>query len=227
MLPCARMRKAVLWDMDGTLVDSERLHWLAWKEVMAAEGAPITYQQFRDTFGQRNDTIIPLMLGGDVGPETVARISQAKEAAYRRMVREGGIRPVEGAIEWVRRLHAGGWRQAIASAAPRANIEVIVEALDLRACFDAAVAAEDVERGKPDPQVFLLAAGRLNVPPARSIVVEDGWAGVEGARRAGMRVIGLVRGNGELAADIVVRSFHDLAEDAFERLLAGGCRSEV
>jgi len=214
------MLKAVLWDMDGTLVDSEELHWLAWKEVMDAEGVAVTYDQFRDTFGQRNDTIIPLLLGGAATPETVARISDTKEAAYRRMVRERGIVTIDGAVGWVKRLHEQGWRQAIASAAPRANIDAILDVLGLHAYFDAAVAAEDVLRGKPDPQVFLLAAERLGAAPARSIVVEDGRAGVEGARRAGMRSIGLARDGGELPADIVVRSFGELPPDAFERLLA-------
>ncbi len=213
------MLKAVLWDMDGTLVDSERLHWLAWKEVMDAEGVAIAYQQFRDTFGQRNDTIIPLFLGSDAAAGTVARISDAKEAAYRRLVRESGIAAIDGAVEWVKRLHAARWCQAIASAAPRANIEVILDVLDLQNCFEASVAAEDVERGKPDPQVFRLAAERLGVPLSRSIVVEDGRAGVEAARRAGMRCIGLSREGGELAADLVVRSFKELAEDAFDKLL--------
>lgn len=213
------MLKAVLWDMDGTLVDSERLHWLAWKEVMDAEGVAIAYQQFRETFGQRNDTIIPLFLGSDAAAGTVARISDAKEAAYRRLVRESGIAAIDGAVEWVKRLHAARWCQAIASAAPRANIEVILDVLDLQNCFEASVAAEDVERGKPDPQVFRLAAERLGVPPSRSIVVEDGRAGVEAARRAGMRCIGLSREGGELAADLVVRSFKELAEDAFDKLL--------
>ncbi len=213
------MLKAVLWDMDGTLVDSERLHWLAWKEVMDAEGVAIAYQQFRDTFGQRNDTIIPLFLGSDAAAGTVARISDAKEAAYRRLVRESGIAAIDGAVGWVKRLHAARWCQAIASAAPRANIEVILDVLDLQNCFEASVAAEDVERGKPDPQVFRLAAERLGVPPSRSIVVEDGQAGVEAARRAGMRCIGLSREGGELAADLVVRSFKELAEDAFDKLL--------
>ncbi len=160
----------------------------------------IAYQQFRDTFGQRNDTIIPLFLGSDAAAGTVARISDAKEAAYRRLVRESGIAAIDGAVEWVKRLHAARWCQAIASAAPRANIEVILDVLDLQNCFEASVAAEDVERGKPDPQVFRLAAERLGVPPSRSIVVEDGRAGVEAARRAGMRCIGLSREGGELAA---------------------------
>lgn len=205
--------------MDGTLVDSEQLHWLAWKEVMDAEGVAITYQLFRDTFGQRNDTIIPLMLGGQATAESVIRISGAKEAAYRRMVREGGIAEIDGAIDWVKRLHGQGWRQAIASAAPRANVNAILDVLGLHECFEAAVAAEDVLRGKPDPQVFLLAVERLGVSPSRSIVVEDGRAGIEGARRAGMRSIGIAPEGGELAADIVVRSFRDLAESAFEQLL--------
>jgi len=118
----------------------------------------------------------------------------------------------------VRRLRADGWRQAIASSAPRENVDVMLEPLGLDASFDAIASAEDVTAGKPDPQVFLIAAGRLQVVPARAIVVEDGAAGIEAARRAGMPSIGVSR-TGSLAADVLVGSLADLPPDAFERLV--------
>ncbi len=216
------MLAAVLWDLDGTLVDSEELHWRAWQETMTAEGVPITWEQFQATFGQRNDSFVPLWLGARATPELVARISDAKEACYRRLVRERGLTPAPGAAEWVRRLQREGWRQAIASSAPRENVEVMLDALGLRDCFQATVAAEDVERGKPDPQVFLLAASRLGVPPERCIVVEDAPAGIEAARRAGMRSIFLRHTGTRAPADLVVASLQELSADAFERLLEAG-----
>jgi len=208
---------AALWDMDGTLVDSAEYHWIAWRDTMASEGITITYDQFLATFGQRNDSILPLWLGADAPAERIQRVGDAKEELYRKLVRERGLDPLPGAMEWVERLHQQGWLQAVASSAPRANIDVVLQVIGLAGDFQAIVSAEDVTRGKPDPQVFLTAAARLNVPPARCIVVEDAAHGVEAARRGGMRSIGVSR-NGSLKADVVVRSLVDLPPDAFESL---------
>ena len=213
------MTRAVLWDMDGTLVDSEEFHWLSWRDTMAAEGIPITHDQFVVTFGQRNDSILPRWLGADAMADRIQRVGDAKEELYRRLVRESGLAPLPGAAEWVRRLHRENWRQAVASSAPRANLDVVLEVIGLRGCFQAVVSAEDVTAGKPDPQVFLTAAARLGASPSHCVVVEDAAAGVEAARRAGMRSIGVSR-KSTLAADIAASSLTELAPDVFVRLLA-------
>jgi beta-phosphoglucomutase len=210
---------AVLWDMDGTLVDSEEFHWLSWRDTMAAEGLPITRDQFVVTFGQRNDSILPHWLGAGATPDRIQHVGDAKETLYRKLVRDSGIAPLPGAAEWVRRLQREKWRQAVASSAPRANIDVVLDVIGLVGCFQAVVSAEDVTAGKPDPQVFLTAASRLETPPAQCVVVEDAAAGVEAARRAGMHSIGVSR-KGSLAADIAISSLADLAPDAFLKLLA-------
>ena len=210
--------RAVLWDLDGTLVDSAELHWISWRDTMAAEGHPITYQQFVDSFGQKNDRILPLWLGRDAPAERMTRIGNDKEAAYRRLAVERGLMPLPGGAEWVRRLHGAGWKQAIASSAPRENVDVMLRALGLAGELDALVGAEDVTAGKPDPQVFLAAAAKLGVPPDRCIVVEDAAVGVEAARRAGMKSIGVSK-TVTLDADVVVASLADLPADAFDRLV--------
>ena len=213
-----RMTGAVLWDMDGTLVDSEEYHWLSWRDTMAAEGIPITHDQFVVTFGQRNDSILPRWLGDGATPDRIHRIGDAKEELYRKLVRQGGLVPLPGAADWVRRLQAESWRQAIASSAPRANLDVVLEVTGLARCFDALVSAEDVTVGKPDPQVFLKAASRLGMPPSQCVVVEDAASGVEAARRAGMRSIGVSKKTA-LRADVAVSSLAELAPDVFVRLL--------
>ena len=213
------MPGAVLWDMDGTLVDSEEYHWLSWRDTMSGEGIPITRDQFVATFGQRNDSILPRWLGADASPDRIQRAGDAKEALYRRLVRANGLASLPGAAEWVRRLQQENWRQAVASSAPRANLDVVLEVIGLAGCFQAIVSAEDVTAGKPDPQVFLTAASRLETPTSRCIVVEDAAAGVEAARRAGMRSIGVNR-KVALAADIAVSSLAGLAPDTFAKLLA-------
>lgn len=211
--------KAVLWDMDGTLINSEELHWIAWRETMANEGILVTREQFLATFGQRNDSIIPTMLGSAATAEQIQRIGQAKEQRYRQLVRRAGIAFEPGVATWLHRLNHEQWQQAIASAAPRANIDAVLEALSANNTFQAIVSAEDVHRGKPDPEVYLLAAARVGVPTARCIVVEDAVAGIEGARRAGMRSVGVRHNGKDLRADVVVESLKLLEPDAFDRLL--------
>ena len=213
--------RAVLWDMDGTLIDSEEFHWISWRDTMANEGIPITHEQFLSSFGQRNDSIIPRWLGTSSTPERMERISAAKEEMYRNLIRKHGMAMLPGVAGWVHRLHEEGWVQAIASAAPRPNIDVILEALSAGHYFQGIVSAEDVHKGKPDPEVYLLAASRVGATPARSIVVEDAVAGVEGARNAGMRSIGVSRNGKQLPADVVVQSLELLSPDAFDVLLNG------
>jgi beta-phosphoglucomutase len=213
------MPRAVLWDMDGTLVDSEEFHWVAWQKSMADEGIAITREQFLASFGQRNDAIVPRWLGASATAERVEKIANAKEERYRDLVRRNGMSPLPGVANWLRRLHEEGWRQAIASSAPRANIEVVLEALSAGYFFRAIVSAEDVHRGKPDPEVFLTAAARVGALPDRCIVVEDAIAGVEGARNAGMRSIGISHDGKHLPADIVVQSVALLDSDAFDKLV--------
>ena len=210
--------RAVLWDLDGTLVDSAELHWLSWRDTLAAEGHHITYQQFLDTFGQKNDRILPGWLGADAPPERIQRVGDAKEAEYRRLAERHGLTPLPGAAEWLRSLHTAGWKQAIASSAPRANIAVMLRALGVDRELDAIVAAEDVSVGKPDPQVFLKAAAALSVPAHRCVVVEDAAAGIEAARRAGIKSIGVNR-HVPLDADIAVTSLTELASHAFAQLI--------
>jgi len=212
--------RAVLWDMDGTLLDSAEYHWLAWRESLAAEGYDLTRDRFAATFGQRNDTILRATFGPDFPLSEVDRIGAIKESHYRELVRTRGVEPLPGVQRWLARLKERGWRQAIASAAPLLNVQTILAALDIADRFDAIVSAEDVQHGKPDPQVFLSAAARVGVPPARCIVVEDAPAGIEGAHRAGMRSIGVLSTHVTLQADLTVQSLDDLPDDAFDNLMS-------
>ena len=212
-----RRARAVLWDLDGTIADSKDFHWRAWRETMAADGVQITYEQFLRSFGQRNDAILGAWLPG-APAERVRRLGDAKEECFRRLVAEGRLHPLPGAVEWIERLASEGWRQAIASSAPKANVETMARVLRLDRVMGALVSAEDVQRGKPDPEVFLVSAQRLGAEPSRAVVVEDAAAGIEAARRGGMRSIG-VGGEALRAADLVVPSLADRPRDSFDRLV--------
>ena len=212
----------VLWDLDGTLIDSAGHHWIAWRDTLAAEGRSVQPSDFANSFGKRNDEILHDLFGHEIATEWIESVSEAKEQAYRRLLRERGLALLPGAQAWLERLRAAGWRQALASSAPRPNIDAAFESLAaLGQSLDLVVSADEVGRGKPDPAIFLEAARRLGLPAGRCIVVEDAPAGLEGARRAGMRSIGVLsEHHARLEADVVVPSLEALEADAFLALLA-------
>ena len=96
-------RRAVLWDMDGTLIDSQEYHWISWRDALFAEGITITHDQFLSTFGQRNDSILTQWLGTP-SRHLIEKIGNTKEEIYRKLVRERGIEPLPGVAKWVRHL---------------------------------------------------------------------------------------------------------------------------
>lgn len=210
---------AVLWDLDGTLVDSGDYHWRAWRDTMRGEGVELTYQQFLDSFGQKNDRILTGWMGAAATVDVIRRVGDAKEALYREFAIAEGLAALPGAAEWVKRLHDRGWKQAIASSAPGENVRVMLDVLALDRYFDAFVSAEDVTAGKPDPQVFLAAAAKLQTRPDACVVVEDAAVGIEAAKRAGMKCIGVSK-SAILPADVFVRSLEELDVDVFEKLIA-------
>lgn len=210
--------RAVLWDLDGTLIDSMPYHWEAWNETLSPLGYHFSIDSFKPTIGLRNEDIIRHHLKLDQTPAEIEQIMQAKEERYRAIVRERGLPLLAGVQHWLSWLQARQWRQAIVTSAPRANVIAIQQATSLDKFMGAIICAEDVERGKPYPDPFLMAADRLGVSPANCVVIEDAPAGLEGARRAGMRTIGVLTTHKTLDADVVVKTLEDLAPDIFEKI---------
>lgn len=215
------MQQAVLWDMDGVLIDTGALHFQTWDTVLTPLGVTLTQALFRETFGMNNLGVMTTLLGAEPPPDLLARVSDAKEAAFRDLIR-GTAQPLPGVMDWLARLRAAGVRQAVASSAPPENIAAIVDELGIRPYFAALVSAAG-KAGKPDPYVFLEAARQLGAAPADCLVVEDAVAGLEAARRAGMRCLAVTTTNPPAAlagADLIVDSLAGLPPDAFARLLA-------
>ena len=172
-----------------------------------------------ETFGQRNRTVLAAWLGPDTPLDRIDAVADAKEAVFREIVTTRGLTALPGGVAWTARLRRQGWRQAIATSAPLANAETMLQALGIADDFDALVSSEDVSAGKPDPEVFAKAALRVDIPPVRCIVVEDAPAGVEAARRAGMSSIGVRAAGDPLDATLFTRSLATLEPDTFDRLL--------
>jgi beta-phosphoglucomutase len=205
--------------MDGTLIDSAEYHWITWRDALAELGVELTRESFNGWFGSRNDRILRRYFGDDFPLDEIARIGERKESRYRDLVRERGIALLPGVERWLRTLQQEGWQQAVASSAPPANIDVLLDVLHLKDVFEQTVSAEEVAHGKPHPDVFLRAAAKLGVEPSRCVVVEDAPVGVEAGRRGGMRTIGIAGMHGDLEADVVTASMADLPPDTFDRLV--------
>lgn len=199
--------EAVIWDMDGVIVDTAAYHFKAWQTVFAPRGATFTEQDFRHHFGQRSDTIIRDTISGISAAEVEVIVAEKEETFLREAT--GKIKPLPGAIELIKRLREHGVKMAIASSAPAENIELVTGSLGIKEYFQAIVWGREVAEGKPSPLVFLLAAERLGVEPADCLVVEDAVAGVVAAKRAGMKCLAVASNHSReklSAANLVVDS---------------------
>lgn len=212
----------LIWDMDGVLVDSGRAHYEAWKRLFDELGRPLTEAQVAETLGMANEAILRLWLGENAPKAELDALADRKEATFRELV-GAHMRVLPGVEAWLERARQRGYRQAVASSAPMANIVAVIQALGLADAFDLLLSGARLPASKPDPAIFVQAAAGLGVPPERCVVLEDAVQGVEAALRAGMRCIAVAntRSVQELAAaHRVVASLEELEPDAIERLLA-------
>lgn len=196
---------AVIWDMDGVLVDTFDGHFRAWSRLFSDLGHPFTLDDFRGTFGMNNRNIFKTLLGRPLAEDEFQLLSERKEVYFREGVR-GTSRLLPGAADWLERFNALGLAQAVGSSAPQQNIDVHLDELDIRRFFTALASGADLP-GKPAPAVFLLAARLLGVAPADCLVIEDAVPGVMAAKRAGMRCVAVLTTNPPealRAADLIV-----------------------
>ena len=176
---------AYIFDCDGTLIDSMPAHFIAWREALRAGGArfDFSWDEFLSRAGMSLErTVAELELKFDQALD-LSIIARTKSKSYERLA--DAIVPVEEVVSFARNL-AGEYPLAVATGSRRGEVEAILARLELLDLFDTLVTPEDVEYGKPEPDMFLLAARRMNVSPTECLVLEDGATGIEAARRAGM-----------------------------------------
>jgi beta-phosphoglucomutase len=211
--------QAVIWDLDGVIIDSGEEHRLSWHRLAHEEHLPFTDEQFYATFGMRNNEIIP-KLWGPLSAEKIKEYGDRKEEYFRENIREKAA-PLPGAIELLTALRDAGFKQVLASSTPIKNIEVISEVLGLEKYLNAFVSGETVPHGKPAPDVFLKAASVLGIAPEHCVVIEDAVAGVQAAHSGGMRCIAIA-GQRDLpglrAADLIVKDLTQVTVDDIRAL---------
>lgn len=196
--------QAVLWDLDGVLVDTARPHFISWVETLREYGYPFTRENFDHIFGMHNDSIMPYLLGEEKARELGREISEKKEVAFRAAIR-GRVELFPGVLDWLRALQAQGIACAVASSAPMPNIDAIIDETGIRPLFGAVVSGMG-HPSKPEPWVFLEAARQLNMAPEHCLVIEDSIPGVLAAKAAGMTCLGVQTTN---PAEVMLRTGAD------------------
>ncbi len=179
-----------IFDHDGVLVDSLEPHQRAWVELGRRTGLAFTPELIHETFGMTNPTIFRRLLGDAITAEEIARYSDLKEVCYRDAAR-GSLHLMDGVRDVLDALTERGVKLAIGSSGVRPNLELTVEECGLVGRFAAIASLEDITHGKPDPEVFLVAAVKAGVDPSRAVVFEDAAVGIQAAKAAGMYAIGL------------------------------------
>lgn len=187
------MVRGVIFDLDGVLVTTDELHYQSWRQVTDAEGIYFDRtinHRLRGISRMESLEIVLERAPRQYSAAEKAVLAERKTAIFRQLIQKlTSADLLPGALEMVRELRRRGLKTAVASSSK--NTPLILDHLNLRAYFDAVVDGNDITRSKPDPEVFLLAAQRLGLPPADCLVIEDAVAGVEAARRAGMPVFGI------------------------------------
>jgi beta-phosphoglucomutase len=171
--------------MDGVLILSEEAHWKSWNVPAAMRGVKLDYDRFLSCFGRINPDCIKILFGPETPTDEVESIADEKEIAFREIIRSQ-VPLAPGVRELLTVLRKNEFRLAVGSSGPRENVELVLDAGKLGDYFDAYVHGGEVRRGKPAPDVFLLAAQRLEVPPQNCAVIEDAPAGIQAAKAAGM-----------------------------------------
>lgn len=216
-------QQAVIFDLDGVLIDSTEAHYDSWQLLCRERGWTMSRAQFETTFGRTSREIIREFWGPVVQDDSqVVEVDERKESLFRELLARD-FPAIDGGVELIDQLRAAGFVLAIGSSAPPANVQLALERLQRCAAFAAVVTGGDVQRGKPDPQVYRLASERLGVRPANGVVIEDAPVGVTAAHAAGLKCIGLAstaRARAQLtSADLVVSRLRELDAVVIRRLL--------
>lgn len=182
--------KAAIFDMDGVVVDNHHFHFKAWMAFAEKYNFKLNSEIYRDTFNGKTNADLFKMIFGEISSERMKTLADEKEGMYQELYLEH-MRAHTGLIEFLEYLRSQKIKIALGTSAPTGNVDFTLDRLNLRHFFEVIVDGSQVERGKPDPQVYQLCAMKLGLDPKHCVVFEDSLAGLESGERAGCRIVGV------------------------------------
>lgn len=224
MNPVSTRPAAVIFDMDGVLIDSNPIHLQKWSEHLKEHQIPFNPAELAErVLGWRNDFPLKYYFGDDLTDEQIVKLSEELETKFRSAF-EPRARSLPGLRKLIEEIHARGVPMAVASAAMAQNVEFVVDALGLRPYFRCLVTSDDVSMAKPHPEIYLTTARKLGVEPGACVAFEDTVIGVESAKGAGMRCVAVASTlspeelRTRTQADLIVPDFSGITLHTLQKL---------
>jgi len=221
----SRLPSALIFDMDGVLVDSNPFHVQKWIEFLHERGIPYNAEDLpKQILGSRNDTALRRFFGRDLPEGEIEKLSEDLEARFRAAFRPHA-QPLLGLKTLMDECRGEGIPLAVASSAMTKNVDFVVDTLKLRSYFASIVTGDDVSRPKPDPEIYIQAAERLTLAPAKCVAFEDSFVGIQSAKRASMKCVAIASTfpaedlRRQTQADLVVKNFEELSLARLRELL--------
>ena len=203
--------RAVIFDLDGTLIDNNSFHLISWKRYLKNMGREISEEEYKMHInGRTNKDAVEYIYGRKMKEEEAMVYALEKEEIYRKLYKPL-IKPVAGLLQFLHELEKRGIPMAIATSGIQVNIDFMFDNIPIKKYFSVVVNSSHIKHGKPDPEIYLKAASMLDVPPKRCLVFEDSVVGIQAARAAHMKVfaIATTHSKEELAtADMVIENFN-------------------
>ena len=213
---------AVIFDLDGVIVDSNPVHKIALRRFCSQHGIELTEEQLQTRiFGRTNKDWLRQVFGEKIGEAKIQQFAEEKEVLFRELF-EPTIKPVKGLVGFLEKLKRNGIPLVIASSAPEKNIDFVLEKTGTRDYFSVILSETAVTHSKPHPEIYIKATQAIRLSPSRCIVIEDSLSGIAAARKAGCPVIGITTTHPpeELQmTDLVIADFDQLEIDHLERLV--------
>ena len=217
--------KAAIFDLDGTLIDNNTYHLQSWLQYLKDMNREMTEEEYKaNVNGRTNKDVIEYIYQRKMDDKEAMKYAHEKEAIYRELYAPF-IKPVPGLLELLEKLRSLSIPMAIATSGIQVNIDFLFEHIPIRSYFDVIVNSAHITKGKPDPEIYFKTAELLKVSPAECLVFEDAVVGINSAKAAGMKVVGVLTTHtaGELSgADVLIKDFSEMVveENSFEQMTA-------
>jgi beta-phosphoglucomutase len=213
---------AVIFDLDGTLMDNNSFHLKAWQEFYKKRNRTLTEEEYKKEFnGKTNVDVLAHVFAETLSTEDNDRYTNEKEDLYRKIY-QPHIKPVKGLLNFLQQLHDSGMPMAIATSGIKVNIDYMFQHVPIQHYFKEVIYSKDIKKGKPDPEIYFVTAKKLGVAPENCVVFEDSVAGIRSAKAAGMKVVAVATTHTpeELAAaDKLINNYDEISiKDIFQLL---------